>query len=87
MTSALSKSLELLGKSRKFEVEKGNGFYEVTFKDDESDYPLSAVYTEGDGWLYWINGVYNNGNDWVCVEVGRLRELMSFCESLGGDAR
>lgn len=91
MTSAITKSLELLDKSRLFKVKNENGCYEVTFKNDESDYPLSAVYCEEyceeQGWLYYINGVYNNGNDWVCVEVGRLRELMSFCESLGGDAR
>lgn len=87
MPSALSKSLELLDKSRMFEVKNKNGCYEVTFKNDESDYPLSAVYHEKQGWLYYIGGVYNNGSDWAEIEVGRLRELMSFCESLGGDAR
>lgn len=87
MTSAISKSLELLDKSRMFDVKDENGCYEVTFKSDESDYPLSAVYCEEQGWLYYIGGVYNNGSDWVGIEVNRLRELMSFCESLGGDAR
>lgn len=87
MTSAITKSLELLEKSRMFEVKNKSGCYEVTFKNDESYYPLSAVYDEEQGWLYYIGGVYNNGSDWACVEVGRLRELMSFCESLSGDAR
>ena len=87
MASAISKSLELLNKSRMFEVKNENNCYEVTFKNDESDYPLSAVYCEEEGWHYYIGGVYNNGSDWVGIEVCRLRELMSFCESLGGDAR
>lgn len=87
MTSTILKSLELLDKSRMFEVENGNGCYIVTFKDDESDYQLSAVYYEEQGWMYYIGGVYNNGNDWVCIDVGRLKELMSFCESLSGDAQ
>ena len=87
MTSAITKSLELLNKSRMFEVKRVNdGCYEVTFKSAE-DHPLSAVYSGGQGWLYYIGGVYNNGSDWVCVDVGRLRELISFCESLSGDAR
>lgn len=88
MTSAISKSLELLDKSRMFDVKRcEDGCYEVTFKNDKSNYSLSAVYSEEQGWLYYIGGVYNNGVDWVCIDVNRLRELMSFCESLGGDAR
>lgn len=87
MTSALTKSLELLEKSRKFEVKREGDCYEVTFKNDESDYPLSAVYSKEQSWLYYIGGVYNNGCDWVRIEVNKLKELISFCESLSGDAR
>lgn len=80
----LSDSLELLDKSRNFKVRSENDYYEVTFKNDESDYPLSAVYCEEQGWLYYIGGVYNNGSDYVRVNVDRLKALMEFCDSLGG---
>lgn len=89
MTSAMSisKSLELLDKSRMFEVKRESDYYDVTFKDDSSDYPLSATYDEERGWSYYIGGVYDNGGNWVKVDVARLNALMSFCESLSGDAR
>lgn len=87
-TTSISKSLELLDKSRMFEVKRENdGYYDVAFKDDTSDYPLSATYHEGQGWSYYIGGVYDNGGNWVKVDVVRLNALMSFCESLSGDAR
>lgn len=84
MINAITKSLELLEKSRMFEVKKEYGGYEVTFKNDESYYPLSAVYC-GEDRLYYIGGVYNHGRDWAPIDIGKLRELMSFCESLSGD--
>ena len=89
MTSAtsISKSLELLDKSRMFEVKCESDYYDVTFKDDPSDYPLSATYDEERGWSYYIGGVYDNGTNWVMVDVAKLNALMSFCESLSGDAR
>lgn len=87
MTSALLKSLELLEKSRMFEVKSEGGCYEVMFKNDDSDYPFSAAYSEEQGWLYYVSGVYNNSRDWVEINVNKLKELMSFCESLSGDAR
>ena len=79
-------SLSLLDKSRLFEVKRENDGYEVVFKNDTSEYPLSAVYTESDGWFYYIEGVYNNGSNWVRVEIIRLMALKDFCESLGSDA-
>ena len=89
MNSAMGilKSLELLDKSRMFEVKREDNCYDVTFKDDLSDYPLSAIYNEGLGWSYYIGGVYDNGSDWVKVDVARLNTLMSFCKSLSGDAQ
>ena len=89
MNSAMSilKSLELLDRSRMFEVKRESDYYDVTFKDDPSDYPLSATYDEERGWSYYIGGVYDNGSDWVKVDVARLNTLMSFCKSLSGDAQ
>lgn len=84
---SIEKSLELLDMSRKFVVKRGDDGYSVGFKDDGSDHPLSALYADGKGWSYFIGDTYNCGYDWVRIDVGRLKALESFCESLGGEAR
>lgn len=85
---SISKALEFLDSAKSFKVEKhGYGYYTVEFKDDGDEYPLSANYTDGEGWSYYVGGVYNNGSDYAPVDIGRLAALKAFCESLGGDAR
>jgi len=84
---SIKKTLKLLDKSKLFEVDERDGGYDVSFKDDCSDYPLSAYYSSSDGsWSFYVGGVYNNGTDWARIETGRLKTLMGFCESLGGDS-
>ena len=83
---SISKALEFLDRAKSFKVEKHSYGYAVEFKDDGDEYPLSANYTDGEGWSYYVGGVYDSGSDYAPVDSGRLAALKAFCESLGGGA-
>lgn len=83
---SISKALEFLDRAKSFKVEKRSYGYTVEFKDDGGEHPLSANYVVGEGWSYYVGGVYDNGSDYAPVDIGRLAALKAFCESLGGGA-
>jgi len=82
--------LDIMEKSKRFDVQRKGMCYDVSFKDERSweygdDLPIIATFTEQGRWEYYIKGVYNNGSDFERINVDRLMELKAFCESIGGD--
>lgn len=79
-------NLMMLSMSAKFKVTSASeDTYQVTFKDDQDDYPLQAVYEDGQ-WSYYMGGIYNSGLNWAEIDIKKLNELIAFTKSLeGGD--
>lgn len=81
-------ALGLISASEGFSVTRENdGCYTVEEKDlgNEHEHILSASVTIEDGEVsvrYWIDGVYNNGTDFVEIPTERFFKLKRLCEFL-----
>lgn len=85
---SIQANLLLLSMSARFRVASASeGCYEVSFKDDNDDYPLIAMYEDGK-WKYFMSDIYNSGINFAEINLEKLNELISFTKSLeGGDSK
>ena len=81
----LKSNLKFIEMSKDFEVkEVKDGIYEIQFNDSKEYDITASVDVNKEEISYFVSDCYNSGNDWIEIDIERLKKMMTYVKLIGG---